>query len=593
MTTMTTTSDRAWTGLLVGVTLLLYAVVAPSTILGGDNAEFATLGATGGVAHPSGYPLYVLYLRAFAWLPLEPAHAAALATALLGALQIGLLFAACRAWGARAGAAAISVAIYAGGPLPLLLHTHAEVFALNGVIVAAILWLAAEEGPRRGLARTATLGLLAGLGLANHMTCVLVAPLGLLGAVRGARESGRWAAAVALGVGGLALGLAPYLYLLVAPGHADGALSWGTIDSAGALLDHALRRDYGTFSLGEGREPVAAADQLAALGASIGRGWWYAPLAAAAWGLWRGLARPREAGAGRASWLALAGVIVLAGPAFALAGNVPVTGLALTIVERFHHLPVMLLVVPVAFGLDALGAAIERRRVVPAAGVVALAITTLVVGAAASWPHVRIAEGPQVELFLRNTLRTLPEDAVLIGSGDHQGFGYAYLQLARDVRPDVFYLDVEMIAHRWYRARVDARLGYPAIPDGPGPASLRLVKQLLDHGRTVFLDSPAQPGSPQARIVAAAPSYPWGTVIRVLPPGSKLPAIDALEAENVALLDQLTPRGERPAVGEGWAAFVYRRYAAPWETLAIAYREAGRDEDAARCEAIAAQLSPR
>ena len=57
------------------------------------------LGARGGVAHPSGYPLYVMYLRAMAWLPGTPAHAAALATALLGAAQIGVLHAACRAWG--------------------------------------------------------------------------------------------------------------------------------------------------------------------------------------------------------------------------------------------------------------------------------------------------------------------------------------------------------------------------------------------------------------------------------------------------------------------------------------------------------------
>ncbi len=566
--------------------LLLYLVVAPSTILGGDNAEFSTLTATGGLAHPSGYPLYVLYLRAFAWLPVEPAHAAAIATALLGGLQLYLLHAACRAWGARPAAASIAVAIYAAGPLPLLLHTHAEVFALNGVVVAAILWLSADAGPRRGLARVATLGLVAGLGLANHMTCVLVAPVGVIGAVRGVRESGRPVLALALGLGGLALGLAPYAYLALAPGPADGALAWGSIDSARDLLDHALRRDYGTFSLGVGAVPVSRADQLGALGVSLGRGWLWLPLAVAVWGFARGIAKP-----GRSLWIGLALAFVLAGPLFALASNVPPDGLGLTIVERFHLLPMLLLVVPVARGLDDLAARVHRE--VRASITTAVAVALLFAGAALSWPRVRVAEGPQVELFLRNTLKVLPEDAVLLGTGDHQGFGYAYLQLARGVRPDVHYIDLEMLGHPWYRARVDARLGYPVIPDGPGPATLRIVKTLLEHGRAVFVDGAGTPDSYQARIVTSVPSYPWGTVVRILPPGAKLPGIEALEAENVALLEQFTPRGPVPGPDDGWASFVYARYAGPWRSLALAYDDAGRPDDAARCLAIFAQLMPR
>ncbi len=90
----------------------LYLWIAPTTILGGDNAEFVTLGTIGGVAHPSGYPLYCLWLRAWSWLPVaSPAHATALATALLGIAAVVVLHAACRAWGARPLAATASVAL--------------------------------------------------------------------------------------------------------------------------------------------------------------------------------------------------------------------------------------------------------------------------------------------------------------------------------------------------------------------------------------------------------------------------------------------------------------------------------------------------
>src|SRR5262249_15743297 len=54
-----------WFGLFATA---VYAAFASPYVVAPDNAEFATLGALGGVAHPSGYPLYVLWLRAWSWL---------------------------------------------------------------------------------------------------------------------------------------------------------------------------------------------------------------------------------------------------------------------------------------------------------------------------------------------------------------------------------------------------------------------------------------------------------------------------------------------------------------------------------------------
>src|SRR5262245_12760231 len=91
-------------GLLALAMFALYAWLAPAYPLGGDTGEFATLGALGGVAHPSGYPAYVLWLRAWSWLPGSAAQSAAVATAILGAAQVLVLHAAARAWGARSAA---------------------------------------------------------------------------------------------------------------------------------------------------------------------------------------------------------------------------------------------------------------------------------------------------------------------------------------------------------------------------------------------------------------------------------------------------------------------------------------------------------
>src|ERR1041384_8031069 len=88
----------AWTVIVGLCALVVYAALASPYVVAADNAEFAALGALGGGAHPSGYPLYVLWLRAWSWLPgATAAHTAALATAILGGLSIAVLHAACRA----------------------------------------------------------------------------------------------------------------------------------------------------------------------------------------------------------------------------------------------------------------------------------------------------------------------------------------------------------------------------------------------------------------------------------------------------------------------------------------------------------------
>src|ERR1043165_3653904 len=86
-------------GLIAVAALAAYLWIAPPWIVDGDNAELATLGAVGGGAHPTGYPAYLLWLRLTSWLPgATPAHTAAIATAILAAIQLLVLHAACRAW---------------------------------------------------------------------------------------------------------------------------------------------------------------------------------------------------------------------------------------------------------------------------------------------------------------------------------------------------------------------------------------------------------------------------------------------------------------------------------------------------------------
>ena len=572
-------------GLLGLAALALYVWLAPTWLLGGDNGELAAIGAHGGVPHPSGYPLYVLWLRATSWLPAaSPAHAAAIATAILGAAHVVMLHAACRAWGARPAAATLAVGIYAGAPLAMLIYSQAEVFALNGLAVSTILWLAAPQGPLRGGRRTVVLALVAGLALANHLTAALVAPVGLYGAIQGLREASgtrRRVAITAGAVGAFALGLAPYLYLLIAP---RGDLAWGEITGLGDVLDHALRREYGSGTLvptDTAPEPLANA---AALAATLARTWLWLGLAAAIATIGYRAVR----GPDRAGWLALGGS-VLAASAVVLRFNVVPDGIAAWIVERFHLLPALLLAVPVACGIEAAIAAVLRRAEVPARTrrlAVAACLIAFPVVAASGLGRVARGHSPAVDRAIANLLATLPPDAVVMTNGDHLHFGFLYAQQALGQRRDVLPITYDLLGLPWYRDRLSRRLGAALVPDGAGPPSMRLAENVLARGRPMFVDAH------QRNVLAAMPSYPHGPLFRVLPRGAPVPPIEEIMAINNRIFDGLDLRYPHPSASDGWAALVHDMYAQWWRALGLGLRRLGRTTDAEAAFVRAFELAP-
>ncbi len=575
-------------GLIALATLALYIWLAPTHIVDGDNAEFATLGTFGGIAHPSGYPLYLMWLRITAWLPgTTPAHTTAIATAVLAALQILVLHAACRAWGARAITATVAVAIFAAGPVVLRIHTEAEVFALNGLVAATVLWLAAANGPLRGVRRAACLGLVAGLGLSNHMTCALLAPVGILGIVRAVREAAApRPAVVALALVGLVVGLLPYLYLAIEP---DTAISWGRIDSVDDLIGHVLRRDFGGPGGFSGHpQNVVPLDSVVVLLQTLGRAWlWVLPII----GLGTLGYRSARSGDGepRWGWAMLAITWVLAGPLLALRFDIRPVGLDLYVVQRFHILPALLLAIPIAVGLDLLVDRAARHVASPLArslpATSALAVVGFAAAAGASLPHILRVHSLAVEQGVRNVLRTLPPNAVVIVAADTLYFGAGYLQAIGE-RPDILVIDWADVPLGWYRRRLAGR-GFPFDFEGDGLPSVRLADQVLATGRPLFVNYY------EGNIVKAFPNYPYGILIRVLPHGEQPPGLDAVVELNRTVYAQFDLDYPRPGLDDDFATELHIKYAATWSLLGRALANAGNQRDAAWAFELAHRLEPQ
>ncbi len=570
----------------------IYLATAARHVLGGDNGEFATLYAEGGVAHPSGYPLYTLYLRALSWLPgVSPAHGAALATALLGVAVAAALYTACRAWGASPAGAAFAAVVYATSPRAWGLATEAEVFTLNALVGAVVVALAAPGGPARGTRRTVLLGLAAGAGLANHLTVVLLAPVGLDGAARGARESGNRLRAWALGALALLPGLLTYGYLVAVARHPGDRWVWADVSTAAGLLRHVVRADYGVGRLATHGGPPAPGAQLGALAVHALRDLLVVPTllgcaavvgAVARWlrGLHRG--RPADDHAARSAAV-LAATLALAGPLFAARFNIALTGVGWAIVARFHLLPEVLLSVFVAQGADA-----AARRVSLGTRARALLVAGAgVIGAAATLPGVLAAHRSVLEDYVFDTLHTAPPGAVVLGTGDHRQLGVLYAQRALGVRRDVLYIDPWLLLLPAPRARVERALGRPLPPlRGRTVDTRALALAVLSTGRPLFLTDVFTPA-----IVRSFPTYPLGTLIRVLPPGEALPDPGALAAMNDRVFAGYRVRRAEGAV-DPWFALAYADYARPWGALAAVFGQRGDTVRAEACAQRAAALTP-
>ncbi len=629
---MTTWTRRTPAIVLVLVVAFVYLATASRAVLGGDNGEYASVFAQGGVPHPSGYPLFVVLLRALSWIPRSSAaHGASLVTAAIGVTAVGMIMVACRAWGASRGASVLTAATLAFSALMWKLSTHAEVFALNALIALAILAAVGQKFRLSGTGRAVSLATLAGLGLSGHHSIVLLAPIGIFGWIRGMRESTNRRLAVVLSLVGLAVGLLPYAYLVASADLSDG-LVWGETSSLEGLVHHFLRRDYGTFTLAISDEGATAAAHVWRLGHALGTELYYAPMVIIVVGAWVLLGpRPSEDAAAaeepaeenaEPDWMSppedwendrisglhetalradmvteeldtvsqepsdecmptrpgswcLAISFLLAGPVFIGRFNLPLEGLSLAIVERFYLLPLVLLVIPLARGIDTLfGVWVRSVNVAGPATVAAVCLGIFV-----SYDAVREHHRPDVEYYLVNTLTSAEHSAIILGTGDHRLYGFWYVQAVRGHRPDVTYVDPVMLHYDWYRDRVEAALDLD-LPDpiGGNLDTRILAFALLDAGRPLYLANRFTDS-----IVQSFATYPAGTLIRVLPPGARLPTPEELEQMNVTLALNYLYAETSPSDPDSWAGSVQFAYTRPWRVLAGAYEAMDRPADAERC----------
>jgi len=290
-------------------------------------------------------------------------------------------------------------------------------------------------------------------------------------------------------------------------------------------------------------------------------------------------------GEDRWGWSCFALAWLLAGPLLVLRFNIDPVDLGLYVSQRFYVLPIVMLAVPIAVGLTPLANVVEKSQIGArraSAGIAVVGVATVVM---TTLPYLARMHTPAVERYVTNVLGVMPKDAVLIAGEDAVYFGIGYAQWALGRRTDVVVVAPDLTVFRWYAERV-ARRGIMA-PPGDGAPMVRVVDWLLSQGKQVFVEKA------QTEVISTFTTYPFGTVMKVLPRGAPTPPIDDVIAENKALYATFELGYPLPGPDDEFATAIHHRYAGTWLTLGRKLEQAGRRADATWAYGIARAIGPQ
>jgi tetratricopeptide (TPR) repeat protein len=429
------------------VSFILYVVTLCPTVYWEDSGELISAAYGLGIAHPPGHPLYVVSTRLLMEvLPLAPAAAANVASALAASVGVGSIFGVI--W-LLCGGNLPSIRLLASltGALSLALARTfwsqaviAEVYSLASMVGALLLFFLVGWAVCRRPRWLLLAAFLFGLGMANHVFLGAMVPGLVLVAWAGRRTraggGGRLLVAALLLI---LLGLSFYLYLPLRSS-CDPPLDWGDPERLDRLVDHLLAREFAAefFSLHYTPEggPLGGIVRfvrdlpdefgIPSLCAAVVGGMALLPMPVLLLGM-------VAAAAGSVLFAAFAG----GGPDWAA-----------------YLLPAHLIVAILAgCGLSAAARVLLRMR---ARLFVALLLFPLLLGAelVAHWSESSRRGVRATIVYAGDLAGLLPERALFLTENSVDYFALLYLQQVEKERSDIALVYTPLVATEWYRERL-------------------------------------------------------------------------------------------------------------------------------------------
>jgi hypothetical protein len=207
-----------WFDAAIGlIVLTLYLITLGDHVGQADTFEFQVVAPELGIAHPTGYPLFIGVGKLFSLLPINSlAWRVNLSSAILAAIAVWLIYRTIVLLTSDRLSAALAAIALAASPVFWSQAVVAEVYALNALFVAAIMLLLinllhAQFRSQKPEARIFLIFLLFGLAFSHHLTSVILIPAIVLTFVfvRPGLSAKSWLAAMGL----FLLGLTPWLFI--------------------------------------------------------------------------------------------------------------------------------------------------------------------------------------------------------------------------------------------------------------------------------------------------------------------------------------------------------------------------------------------
>lgn len=445
----------------------LYIATLNPSIFPGDGTEFITVIATGGVAHPSGYPLFTLLGKIFALIPflnfpikinLLSVFAGA-STVVLASLIIVTL------------TGSLSAGIFGALLLALsspfwLYSVTAEVFTLHTFLIS--LWILSAiyflKNPNEK--KALFLIFLLALNASNHHTASLLLPI-LLSLLVSKRKQVKYSRFFLLKVAFISgAGLLPYFYVPMAA-KMGPPINWDNAINIKNFLHLFLRKDFGTTLLAPGN--LSFTPKTSALDFYL-------------YSLWQNsyLLLPVFAGAG-IFWLKkskdylilILGSFLLIGPFFMIISRLKIASINQEgAIERFALAPNLFLAILAGCGFAFIVSKLPKQLKISWSALIgALLVLIFLI----NFPVGNQRKNDFYLKYSEEILKNLPEGAVFITTGDTSDNGINYLTLVAKQRQDIKIITLPKTPGAWYREQL-----YKKYPELKGLISA-LPQETIDN----------------------------------------------------------------------------------------------------------------
>ena len=418
---------------------------------GSDGGDLITAAATGGIAHPTGYPLFILLARLFQFLPigslafrtnLMSALAAAIAALIVYKIVAKSLSSIPIPMKALAGLSAG----FAFGLAPLIWSQAVitEVYTLHVMFMGLLLFLSVFVSTDQNKHKRLDLlvGAIFGLAMGNHITTIFILPVILLTTIRVKPNQGSkiiWKQYIHLNgralfqrLIGIGLGLLVYI-ILPLRANTHPPVNWGNPSSLGGFIWLVTGKLYQglildlniPFIMQRAQTAIALLlEQFGIIGLCIG----------------------------------FIGLILFFKPNSLNISMLWIVFISFTFAIGYGTSDAYLYLIPaflcfavwIGVGLGSLMVSLSRHSNY-IGYLLGLIITVIfLIQGWSAWSHVDASHDQRAETFGKSVLSIAPTDAIVFAKGDEAVFSLWYFQYALQERTDLAIISTDLLQYGWY-----------------------------------------------------------------------------------------------------------------------------------------------